>query len=83
MAHTFITTYNGNSKTFTGEDYVKVSQEAWDHLDSFSGEIWKNEGLGAVALVDYNGTEHKVEWDLAGNMCEIYPAVFSGLLDRW
>ncbi len=83
MTHTFVVTYKNKSKTFSGENYEEVSQQAWEYLDSFSGEIWGSVGLDAVAVVNYNGVDHKVEWDLAGNMSEIYPAVFSGLLERW
>lgn len=84
MTHTFVCDYKGRCKTFVGEDYEAVSQEAWQYMDSFSCEVWENNNLDPEnTTVTYNGIEHTVRWDLAGNLCEIYPAVFGGKLERW
>ncbi len=82
--HTFVVRFKEESRIFSGEDYDEVSQDAWEWLDDFSVEVHRGDTLDPDdATVTYNGVEHKVQWELAGNLCEIYPAVFSGQLLRW
>ena len=81
--HTFVTTFKDQTQTFSHEEHKKASQMAWRHLDTFSSQVWKEDDLDPPATVTYNGETHQVQWELAGNLCEIYPAVFSGKLEGW